>query len=122
MFRATTLLVVMALAEGPMSSIVCELWCHASAASSHPQEVGCHDTSSGVAGGRHIASVHECGQAGTFAPFLADAKRGGLVPAPEAALGEPVAMAAAIGYTAAWSRVQQIPAPRGPSLHTVLRI
>jgi hypothetical protein len=122
MFRATTLLIVMALAGWPTSSLVCQLWCHASAARSQPQEVGCHDASSGFSGGRHLVSVHDCGEAGTFAPLLGEAKRGGLAPALEAALGEPVPVAAAIGYKAAWSRVRQVPAARGPSLHTVLQI
>jgi hypothetical protein len=122
MFRATTLLIVMALAGWPTSSLVCELWCEASAAGNHYQEVGCHDASRGIAGGQHIAAIHDCGEAATFAPFLGEAKRGGVAPALDAALAEPVAVAAAVGATAAWSRVRQVPAPRGPSLHTVLRI
>jgi hypothetical protein len=122
MFRTTTLLIVMGLAGGPTSSLLCELWCQPSAASNQYEAVGCHDASSGVAGSRHIAAVPDCSEAGPTAPFLTEAKRGGLAPTLEAALGEPVAAADAIGCATAWSRARQLPPPRGPSPHTILRI
>lgn len=121
--RTTTLLIVMFLAGGPTSSLVCELWCGGAAAEDHYRTIGCHDAFTCAPEGQQIAAVGGCHDAVAIAPFLTEALQTESGPAvTEAAVLQLGSMIPdANGVSAAW-RVFQVRPPRGSSLHTILRV
>lgn len=122
MLRATTLLIVMVLAGGPVGSLACDLWCSTSAADKHHDAVGCHDASRAAATGQHISSTTPCGDDATsIAAFLVEARHADSVTlaAMSQALG---AIVPADKETAARWCVVDVQPPRPPSSRSVLRV
>jgi hypothetical protein len=123
MLRVTTLLIVMVLAAGPTSSLVCDVWCSTPAAEDHHQRPGCHDASGGSMDGQRVAAAGRCDDAGAFTPFLTEARQidpgRGTIPAAVLQLHSIVPDVDRV--IARW-RVLQLQPHRGPLLHPVLRI
>lgn len=123
MLRPTMLLIVMFLAGGPTSSLVCELWCGGPAAEDHHRTLGCHDASTSAPEGQQIAAVGGCHDAVAAAPFLTEARQTESGPAAtDAAVLQRGSMTPDIDRVAAGCPVFQVQPPRGPSLRAILRI
>jgi hypothetical protein len=120
MFRASTFVIVLALAGAPAASLARDLWCTSAAAQEHRRMVGCHSEPAGAAGGQTIAAVGmECQAAISGTPFVIELRSqvaaqsiAFLPAAPPMPKGEP---------TPARAQVFNGPAPGG-SQPTVLRI
>jgi len=122
MLRTTMLLIVMFLAGGPTSSLVCELWCSGAAAEDHHRTIGCHDASTCAPEGQQIAAVGGCHDAVAIAPFLTEARQAEFGPAAtQPAVLQLGSMTPDIDRVPAGWRVFQVQSPRGSSLHTILR-
>ena len=119
MLRATTLLILMGLAGGPISSLICELWCSSPAAEAHHRAVGCHNAFTTAGAGQEIVARGCCHDAVSIAPLPAEAKPTNSGPRTLPVLQLGVRTPDTHRVTAAWHVFQVTPAP-GPSLHTVV--
>ena len=123
MLRATTLLIVIVLAGGPMSSLVCEAWCSRPAAGNHHREVGCHDASASAPEGQQIEAAGGCHDAAAVAPYLLESRQTEFgTAATDAAVVELGLTSPAPDRMAAGWSVFTFQPPRGLPPHSVLRI
>ena len=76
MFRATSFLIVFALAGAPAASLACDLWCTNPSAEKHRRLVGCHSDSADASEGQpQVASIStECHDALSGTLFLTDSR------------------------------------------------
>jgi hypothetical protein len=122
MFRAATLLIVLALAGAPAASLACDLWCTSAMSPEFHRIVGCHNGFSGRTGNAVTAASAECHDAVASTPFLAEARND--VPSPlavEAAL--PPDVASVLNGPLAPTRPRDFDLPTPSSaLYTILRI
>ena len=124
MRRSLTLLIVMALAGAPASSLACDLWCLAPAAAHHHDVVGCHKAAAAVATAPQMSAIGDCADAVTVSPFLLEERKTDVTRVgTEAATIETPSVANSVeGVIAFWESVVRARPPRGPSFHVILRI
>ncbi len=123
MLRATTLLIVMALAGVPASALACELWCGNPGAADHQRAAGRHDGTANR-GARQVSTVGSCHGDVAISPFLTGARQ----TAPRISTRPPgtlesstLTLFAGPATIIRW-KVSQAQPPHGPVLHAVLRI
>ena len=125
MLRASTLLIVLVLAGGPVGALACELWCNSPAGEHHHRAVGCHGAFQSVSEAQQIAPYATgCLDAAAVAPFVTEARpteSRSIAAAPVAFFDASSIGPDHDGTTTGWC-VCSAPPPRPPSSRLVLRV
>jgi hypothetical protein len=123
MFRATHLLIALALAGGPATSLGCALWCTSPSGQEHHRVVRCYEMSNGPAVRPHVvATGSECLEVGSDIPFLTEPRSDAPNPlAGVAPLPSIVATESKRHQAPARAPVFNVPSSDG-ALHAILRV